>query len=596
MSRVLVGRRSGLSNDSDERGGARPQVPRPTAIALALLATLVGCGVSSKGAGSLGNNSSGGSGAGAGTTSGVGSGVAGSASGTSDAGPDSTLGGGPATGSTAASGGAASGSSAATGAPSGSAEGDAQTAEGGAVSISAKAVYTQHNDLGRTGLNPNETILTPANVDMGHFGKKFSQPVDGWVYAQPLYVPGVSIPNMGTHNVVYIATENDSVYAFDGDTKQAALWTVSFLSPGVTAVPAADTGQPNLEPQIGITGTPVIDPVASILYVVAKTKVTAGPTYYYHLHALDLATGTEKLGGPIVISGSVMGKGTDADGGVVTLSSLHELQRPGLALSGGVLYIAFGAHGDHYPYWHGWVLGYDATTLAQKFVYCTTPDADEGSIWQSGSGIAVDPQGSLYVETGNGSFDGDTAGRDLAMSVVKLSPAGALVDWFAPYDAVALSNADVDLGSAGPMILPDQTGPNPHLVIGSGKPGYMYLIDRDQMGHINAAGDTQIVQKVTVHPNTAGNGSGIFATPVYWNGYVYVTAVADVIRAFTLNAGVLSTMPVSQTAQSFVFPGALIAASSNGTTAGILWAVQGDGYTPTHAAVLHAYDATDLTK
>jgi len=280
----------------------------------------------------------------------------------------------------------------------------------------------------------------------------------------------------------------------------------------------------------------------------------------------------------------------------VTLDSVRELQRPGLALFGGVVYIAFGGDGDIYHY-HGWVIGYDATTLAQTSVFCTTPDADMGSIWQGGSGIAVDPNGNLYVESGNGTFDVSTGGRNVSMSVVKLSAAGAMLDWFAPHDAIALSAADVDLGSSGPMILPDlAAGPHPHLMIGSGKPGYLYLLDRDQMGHINAADDTQIVQKVAVHPNTSANGSGIFATPVYWNGYVYATAVNDKIMAFSYKDGVLSTTPVSQTLQNFSQPGALIDVSSNGTTAGILWAAQGDGYQPVANAVLHAYDATDLTK
>jgi hypothetical protein len=357
---------------------------------------------------------------------------------------------------------------------------------------------------------------------------------------------------------------------------------------------AVPNGRSNLQPKLGITGTPVIDPATSTLYVVAKTKVTAGPAYYHHLHALDLATGAEKLGGPIAIDASVPGTAPDAVGGMVKLNHLDSLQGPGLGLAGGVLYVVLSGQ-DNYTYWHGWVLGYDAATLTQKFAYNTTPDGRAGAIWQSRTGIAIDSQGSLYVETGNGTFDGKTGGRDLSMSVIELSSAGAVVDWFTPHDEATLSNADVDFGSAGPLILPDQTGPHPHLMIGSGKPGYLYLLDRSQMGHYNAADDSQIVQKVSVHPNTGSDSAGMFATPVYWNGYVYTSAVGDTVKAFSLSAGVLSTAPVSQTAQTFGRD-AWLAASSNGTAAGILWVVQTDGYTPGRPAVLHAYDATNLAK
>jgi hypothetical protein len=306
------------------------------------------------------------------------------------------------------------------------------------------------------------------------------------------------------------------------------------LSAGVTPVPAPDTSESTILPQIGITGTPVIDLASRTLYVVSETKLAAGPAYAYHLHALDLATGVEKLGGPVVVAPSVAGTAPDAVGGMVALSFLHGGQRAGLGLSGGIVYVPFAGHGDRYKYWHGWIVGYDATTLAQKFVYCTTPDANEGAIWQSGAGVAVDATGNVYAETGNGSFDGMSGGRDLSESVIKVSPAGALVDWFAPHDAVALSGADVDLGSAGPMILPDQTGAHPHLMIGSGKPGYLYVLDRDEMGHFNAVDDSQIAQKVSVRPNTTSDSQGIFGTPVYFDGRVYVGAISDSIKAFAV--------------------------------------------------------------
>jgi hypothetical protein len=568
--------------------------------AFACATALASCGKSSSGTGqgspgAAGTGAGGVTSGGAGTSAGGGGGgAAGSPSGTAGGGTG-TAGAGGGTGAAGAAGGAAgagSGTAGAGGAPA--------TGGGGAQATGTASVLTQHNDLGRTGANTSETILTPANVNMAQFGKKFAQPVDGYIYMQPLYVPNVAIPGKGTHNVVYVATEHDSVYAFDADTMQAPLWHVSFLSAGVTSVPAGDASTHTLLPEAGITGTPAIDPATNTMYLVAETKET-GPKYVQTLHALDLATGADKLGGPVIITGSVTGmganNGTGSPPGMVTLDPLRELQRAGLALVGGTVYIAFTGNGDIY-HWHGWVFGYDAKTLAQKSVYCTTPDADQGSIWMSGSGIAVDPSANLYVETGNGSLDLQTGGRNAAMTVLKLNPAGATVlDWFAPHDALALSAADVDLGSSGPMILPDSAGTtaHPHLMIGSGKPGYLYLIDRDQMGHINGD-DSQIVGKVAVHPNSGGNGSGIFATPVYWNGFVYATAVGDKIKAFTLNAGVLSTTPVSQSLQNFSQPGALLSLSANGNAAGIVWAAQGDGYQPQANAVLHAYDAMDLTK
>jgi hypothetical protein len=285
--------------------------------------------------------------------------------------------------------------------------------------------------------------------------------------------------------------------------------------------------------------------------------------------------------------------GADNVNGVVTFDPLHDLQRPALLLQGGILYIAFGDHGDHFN-WHGWIMGYDATTLQQKYLFCTSPDANEVSIWQSGAGIAADSNGNLYVETGNGDFDGDMGGRDFGMSVIKLDPTAAVLDWFTPHDYASLSAADVDLGSSGPLVLPDQTGAHTHLAIATGKPGLLYLLDRDQMGHYNAADDSQIVQTVSVQPNTSGVTAGIFATPAYWNGQVYLAAVDDTLKAFSLTAGQLSANPTSQSTHLFGYPGVTPSVSSNGTSNGIVWAVEGDGYAPSNPAVLHAYDATNL--
>jgi hypothetical protein len=451
-------------------------------------------------------------------------------------------------------------------------------------------VFTAHNDNARSGQNPAETVLAPANVDSAHFGKKFSQPVDGFVYAQPLWVAGVTAGGK-THDVVYVATENDSVYAFDADASQPPLWQVSLGTP----VPCGDTGDcQDLIPLLGITGTPVIDPATQTLFVVAETKDSSA-AYHHKLHALDLGTGAEKLGGPIEINPSVAGTGGNSTGGTVLFSPLDHFQRPGLLLSGGVVYVPIGSTADTNPgVSHGWIVGFKESDLSQTMVFCTSPNGTMASIWQSGAGIAADSSGNLYAETGNGSFDADTGGMDYGDSVVKLAPSGTVLDWFSPHDEAALDTGDIDFGSAGPLLLPDQTGAVAHELIAVGKPGYLYLVNRDAMGHFQSANDSQIVGKVSVAPNTSDITGGIFATPASFNGQVYLAAVSDNLKAFSLTAGALSAAPTSQSTLVFNYPGATPSVSSNGTSAGIVWVIEGDGYTPMQSAVLHAYDATNL--
>ena len=293
--------------------------------------------------------------------------------------------------------------------------------------------FTFHNDNMRTGQNLNETVLTPANVNPTQFGKLFSFSIDGIAFASPLYVPNVSIPGKGSHNVVIVATENDSVYAFDADgLSSSPLWHVSFLKSGVTTVPCGDVGEcGDIPVQIGITSTPVIDPATGTIYTVAKTK--EGTNYVQRLHALDITTGADKFGGPVVLAASVPGIGVDSSGGKETFNSLRENQRTGLLLSNGVIYFAFGSHGDNSP-WHGWVLGYNATTLQQVLAYNDTPNGNYGGggIWQSGGGLATDATGSIYFTTSNGDFDANTGGGDYADSIEKLSPSGSVVDYFTP--------------------------------------------------------------------------------------------------------------------------------------------------------------------
>ncbi|HTT20208.1 MAG TPA: fibronectin type III domain-containing protein [Candidatus Sulfotelmatobacter sp.] len=358
-------------------------------------------------------------------------------------------------------------------------------------------VLTYHNDTARTGQNLQEYALTTATVNSSTFGVLFSCQVDGYIYAQPLYIANFNIGGQ-TRNVVFIATEHDSVYAFDADSSSCVqLWHTSFLSSGVTTVPPADTGETSdLIPEIGITSTPVIDPSTNTIYVVAKTKETVGsgcsvgnPCYVHRLHALDMTNGAEKFGGPIVLSAP-------------NFVPLFHLQRAALLLSSGTVYIGFGSHGDNNT-WQGWLMAYNATTLAQQWVWhATDPTSgnNEGAIWGSGNGPALDASGNIYVETGNGVFD-ETA--NFSDSVIKLSPAGTMLDFFTPFDQAVMQQNDIDLGSSGPIILPDVVGSaaNPHVMIITGKVGVVYLLDQTNLGGYNPASN-QDLGEVSVGFNT----------------------------------------------------------------------------------------------
>ncbi len=313
--------------------------------------------------------------------------------------------------------------------------------------------FTYHNDNLRTGQNNNETVLTTANVNHSQFGKLFSYSLDGIAFASPLYVASVNIPGQGYHNVVYVATEHDSIYAFDADGLSGTpLWHISFLGSGVTTIPCGDTGEcGDIPVEVGITGTPVIDQSTGTLYVVVNTKEN-GSNYFQRLHALDITTGAEKFGGPVVLSGSVPGTGDGSSGGTVAFDPLHECQRPGLLLSNGVVYIGFGSHGDNHPY-HGWILGYNATTLQRTMIYNVTPNAYGGGVWQGGGGLATDATGNIYYTTSNGTFDVNTGGIDYGDTVQKLSPSGSVVDYFTPHDQQNMDVNNLDLGAGGPVLL-----------------------------------------------------------------------------------------------------------------------------------------------
>jgi hypothetical protein len=463
-------------------------------------------------------------------------------------------------------------------------------------------VLTYHNDLARTGQNLSETVLTLDNVNGDNFGELFTYTLDGWVFTQPLYVAGVQIPGRGIHNVVYIATEHDSVYAFDADSNQGAngapLWQVSFINPaaGLTTVPISIFGFNN-PPELGITGTPVIDPASSTLYVVAKVEdISSSPTRYYErLYALDLGTGALKYGSPVNLQYALPGTGGGSSGGKISLDPLYEFQRAGLLLLDGTLYIAFASQGDEGPY-HGWVVGCDAATLEPVRAFIDTPNGIEGGIWMSGGAPAADADGNIYCMTGNGTFDTSPPVQDFSMSFLKLTPNGtnlSVADYFMPSDDVALNAIDGDLGSGAPVVLPDSAGSpaHPHLLFGAGKDNTTYLMDRDNLGHYNPSNDNQILHKDTNYAH------GTFATPAFFNNALYLAGANDLLKCYSISNAQISTNPVSEGPDEIGWPGATPSISANGTNNAIVWVIQAGGFAASNGpAYLLAYNATNVAQ
>ena len=449
------------------------------------------------------------------------------------------------------------------------------------------SVLTYHNDLSRTGQNVEEAILTPSTVSSGQFGPLFRDVVDGQVYAQPLYMPEVNIPGKGIYNVVIVATEHDSVYAFDADRGATTpLWHVNFTNPalGISTATAASLQCDSIAPEIGITSTPVIDPTTQTLYVVAMTAEQSADNYVQRLHALDLSTGAEKPGSPVVIQASVPGIG---DGNTIVRfkPGLYK-QRAGLLLLNGVVYTAWSSHCDAGNY-HGWLLGYDSKTLQQVGAFVVTPDWYQGALWQGGAAPAADSNGNIYVVSGNGTFTAASGGSDLGESIIKLSTMKGLTvtDYFTPFNNIELSETELDLGSSGALLLPDGTGSpaHPHLLVSGSKEGRVYLIDRDNMGHFQPGADTQIVQSV------AAAVGPVIGVPAYFDNMIYFSGANDVLKAFPIANGVISDQPVSQSRFAFPAPGAVPSISAMGPRNGIVWLVDS-------AAQLHAFDATDLQR
>jgi hypothetical protein len=472
------------------------------------------------------------------------------------------------------------------------------------------SVLQYHNDLPSTGQNLTETALTTGNVNSSSFGKLFSTAVDAQVYAQPLFLGGVSIAG-GTHNVVFAATQRDTVYAIDADSG-AILWQKNYLQTGERTLTTSDVGTTDITPQIGITGTPVIDPASGTIYFVTKATTSPAGTNasrantVQRLHAVDIATGNEKFGGPVVIAASVNGTGAGNDGaGHVPFDSLRENQRMGLVLTGGVVYITWASHGDNGPY-HGWVIGYNASTLQQTAAFNDTPNGSNGGIWESGGAVSVDPAGNFYLTTGNGTFETTLDGtgmpnqHDFGDSVLKLaldpstSPTNQngngwglkVVDYFTPFNQATLNANDTDLGSGGALILPDSAGStaHPHLLVTGGKEGKLYLLDRDNMGHFDPNTD-HVVQEVS------GALHAQLGNPAYFNGNIYYATPGfgtDNAKEFSVANAALSASPVSTSADTFTWRGGTTSVSANGTGNGIVWALDGG------SNQLRAYSAANL--
>jgi hypothetical protein len=464
-----------------------------------------------------------------------------------------------------------------------------------AAQLAAENVLTAHNDIARTGRNLHETILTPTNVASADFGKLFSQSVDGFVYAQPLVVTNLNIAG-GVHDVVFVATEHDSVYAFDAHSNVPALWQTSFINPaaGVTTASSDDVGCDDLVPEVGITSTPVIDLNRGTIYVSAKTKevTTNGTSYYCRLHALDLATGAEKFGGPATIQPVASGKGDGSDSKHnIAFDALTQFNRAALLLDNGIVYLGFAAHCDNFPY-HGWLIGFNATNLQMKFAFNTTPNGGDGGIWHAGGGPACDTNHNIFVITGNGTFK--PLNKNYGDSFLRLSASSGqlkLADFFTPYNQARLSAFDLDLGSGGPLVLPDEAGSraNRHLLVGAGKEGTVYLINRSNMRHYNSVKNLD----VQTLPNLI---APCFSTPAYFNNKLYFAGAGDVLKSFSITNAHISTVPIAQAADTLGFPGATPSISASGATNGIVWLLQTDAYAASGPAILRAYNADDLTQ
>lgn len=456
----------------------------------------------------------------------------------------------------------------------------------------ATDVVTYHNDNFRTGQNTEETILTHNNVNSSLFGKLFTIPVDGVIDAQPLYLSAVPIPNQGTHNVLYVVTENDTVYAFDADDG-SKLWQASLLGNGET--PSDSRSCPFISPQIGITATPVIDRTRGpngAIYVVAMSKNSSA--YFQRIHALDITTGQEQFGGPVVVKAKFPGNGDNSKDGYVIFDAKQYAERAGLVLVNGVIYTGWTSHCDFRPY-TGWIIGYDANTLQRTSVLNVTPNGNEGAIWQSGAGMAADRPGNLYFLDANGTFDTtlDSNGFPIlgnyGNAFMKVSTANRklkVADYFNMFNTVPESESDEDFGSGGALLLPpmqDASGKTRLLALGAGKDQNIYIVNRKNMGKFDT-------QKNNIYQELDGVlRGGLWSMPAYFNDNVYFGPQGNRLLHFRFKQARLSTSPVSQSTTTFTYPGSTPSVSANGTSKGIVWAIEHSS-----TSVLHAYTAGNL--
>jgi hypothetical protein len=474
------------------------------------------------------------------------------------------------------------------------------------ISASAQVnVTTYHNDIARTGQNLNETTLTPANVNANSFGLLFRLPVDGYVYGQPLYLASLTIGGQ-THNVLFVTTQHDSVYAFDADantgSNAAPLWHASMLISAHGAAAGATTipwplGS-DIYPEVGITGTPVIDPSSGTLYLVSASLENG--KQIMRLHALDVTSGAEKFGGPTVITASIAGTGNGSVNGRLTFDPVLENQRPGLLLLNGIVYLGFSAHED-LGAWHGWLLAYNAATLKQTGVFCTTPDGVGAGIWMSGFGLAAEvvdpvnhPFGRMFVPTGNGDYTATTpytSQMDYGQSILNLDLTNGVptvTDLFTPSNGQQMSGYDGDVASGGLMLIPAQTtGPNPDLLVQADKDGTMFLLNRNDLGGFNSTSDN-IVQEIPFAVGETGAWSG----PAYWNGNVYWIGQNDNLKSFPLADGQLGNPAVSY--EQYGYPGATPSISANGTSQAIVWDIDEENFTTFGPSILRAHNATNV--